>query len=246
MLARDLRQALDPVLFAVERLELDPDPVQAALLRARAHRSLVNCTRQWGKTTTTATGALHEGEYVAGSKTIILSPTQRQSSLLLSRVEELAERAKIRTRSLGGEDPGLTLGSGILIALPGSEATTRGFSGCTWLIIDEAARVPDVLWYSARAYLATTNGRVSLLSTPFGKRGFFWQEHDSGRWRVTRVPATECPRISAEFLVEQRASMPDAWFRQEYLCEFTSVDDGVFDHDLVLASISDEVKPLCL
>jgi len=246
VLSRDLLQALDPVRFCSERLQLSLDAVQARLLRRRSHRSLLNCTRQWGKSTTTAIAALHEGAYAAGSKTIVLSPTQRQSSLLLAKVSELAEAAGIAARRLAGEDPGLQLPAGVLIALPGAEATTRGFAACTWLIIDEAARVPDALFYSARAYLATTNGRLSLLSTPFGKRGFFYNEHESGRWDVTRVPATECPRISPEFLAEQRASMPEAWFRQEYLCEFTSLEDGVFDHDLVLSAISDDVEPLCL
>jgi hypothetical protein len=246
MLGRDLRHSLDPVLFAGERLGLELDPVQARLLRVHPHRSLVNCSRQWGKSTVTATGALHEGTFVFASKTIILSPSQRQSSLLLAKVEELAELAKVAAKPLGGEDPGLRLPAGVVIALPGQEATTRGFDRCTWLVIDEAARVPDSLWFAARAYLATTNGRMSLLSTPFGKRGFFFHEHESGRWDVTRVPATECPRISAEFLAEQRESMPDSWFRQEYMCEFTSVEDGVFDHDLVLQSLSSEVEPLWL
>jgi len=246
MLARDLRQALDPVAFCRDRLQLELDPQQARLVRARAHRALVNCTRQWGKSTTTAIAALHEGAYRPGSKTIVLSPTQRQSSLLLAKVQVFAERAKIAAKPLGGEDPGLRLPAGVLVALPGSEATTRGFDACTWLILDEAARVPDALFYSARACIATTNGRMSLLSTPFGKRGFFWKEYESGRWEVTSVPATECPRISAEFLAEQRASMPESWFRQEYLCEFTSVDEGVFDHDLVLDALSSEVEPLCL
>lgn len=245
-LAGDLRASLDPVYFARERLSLTLDPMQAALLRKRSRRSLLNCTRQWGKSTTTAATALHEGAYVPRSKTIILSPTQRQSSLLLNKVQEFAELAKIHVKPLGGEDPGLRLPAGVLIALPGAEATTRGFDACTWLVIDEASRVADALFYSARAFLATTNGRISLLSTPFGQRGFFYKEHESGRWDVLKVPATDCPRISAEFLEEQRASMPEAWFRQEYLCEFTSVEDGVFDHDLVLQSISSELEPLCL
>lgn len=242
----DLRYALDPVLFARERLGLELDGWQRELLRRRGLRELVNVTRQGGKSTSTAAAVLHECSYVPRSKVIVISPSQRQSSLLLSSVAEFADRAKIRTRPHSGEDPGLLLPSGQFIALPGLEATTRGFSGCTWLVVDEAARVADGLFYSARAYLATTNGRTWLLSTPFGKRGFFYTEHESGRWRVTRVPATACPRISAEFLAEQRASLPDAWFRQEYLCEFTSVEHGVFDHDLVLESLSPEVEPLCL
>lgn len=246
MLAIDLRHALDPVAFCSERLQIAPDVWQARLLRDRGLRELVNVSRQGGKSSTTAAAALHEGTYGERSKTVIISPSQRQSSLLLASVSEFAERAKIRTKPRPGEDPGLLLPAGELIALPGAEATTRGLSGCTWLIVDEAARVPDSLFYSARAYLATTNGRTWLLSTPFGKRGFFHAEHESGRWRVTRVLGTECPRISAEFLDEQRASLPDAWFRQEYLCEFTSVEHGLFDHDLVLQSVSSEVEPLCL
>lgn len=246
MLASDLRCALDPVRFCGDRLHLEMDAWQADLLRRRGLRELLNVTRQGGKSTSTAAAALHEGAYVPRSKTIVISPSQRQSSLLLASVCEFAERAKIRTRPHPGEDPGLLLPAGELVALPGAEATTRGLAGCTWLIVDEAARVPDALFYSARAYLATTNGRTWLLSTPFGKRGFFFSEHESGRWRVTRVPATACPRISAEFLEEQRASLPDAWFRQEYLCEFTSVEHGVFDHDLVLESVTPEVEPLCL
>lgn len=60
------------------------------------------------------------------------------------------------------------------------------------------------------------------------------------------MPATKCPRIAASFLEEQRASLPAAWFRQEYLCEFTSVEEAIFDHDLVLEAITPEVEPLCL
>ncbi|MGH9584642.1 MAG: terminase large subunit domain-containing protein [Bryobacteraceae bacterium] len=246
MLSADLRSALDPVHFCGERLQLALDPWQCALLRRRGLRELVNVTRQGGKSTCTAAAVLHECCFVPGSKTIVISPSQRQSDLLLERVKELAERARLPVRPLGGEGSGLTAPSGTFVALPASEATTRGFSGCTWLIVDEAARVPDALFHSSRAYLATTNGRTWLLSTPFGRRGFFHREHESGRWRITKIPAVECPRISPEFLAEQQLSLPAAWFRQEYECEFTSVEDGLFDHDLVLQAVTSEVEPLCL
>ena len=246
MLANDLRCALDPVVFASERLGLELDSWQRDLLRRRGLRELVNVTRQGGKSTSTAAGVVHEGAYVERSKTIVVSPSQRQSSLLLQTVAELAERAKVATRPHPGEDPGFVFPCGEFLALPGSEATTRGFSGCTWLIIDEAARVPDALYFSARAYLATTNGRAWLLSTPFGKRGFFYAEHEAGRFRVTRVTAAMCPRISAEFIEDQLASLPQSWFLQEYFCEFTSLDHAMFDHDMVLSSVDPGLEPLCL
>lgn len=243
----DLRHALDPVAFARERLGVDPDPLQASLLRSRAHRSLLNCCRQWGKSTMAGVGALHEGTYSAHSKTVVLSPTQRQSSLLLATVAELAERARVAARPLKGEDPGLELPSGVVVALPGSEATTRGFARVTWLIVDEAARVPDALWRSAQAYLATTDGRISLMSTPFGKRGFYHEEASRpGRWEITRVTAAECPRISAAFLEEQRATLPASWFAQEYCCEFVEVEESMFTHGLVLGAMRADVEELVL
>jgi len=246
MLERDLAYALDPVLWAREKLRLVLDPVQADLLARRGHRELLNCARQWGKSTVIAAGVLHECSYRLGSCVVVMSPTARQSGLLLAKIAAFAERAGIESSPLAGEDPGLRFPCGDVVALPGKEATTRGFAGVTWLVIDEAAQVANGLYHSARAYLATTNGRVSLLSTPFGRRGFFYDEHEAGRYRVTRVAAQDCPRISAEFLAEQRVSMPDWFFRQEFCCEFTATDDAIFNHDLVLASISDEVMPLCL
>ncbi len=246
MLARDLRQALDPVAFFRESLRMDPDRHQAAILRGRGYRDALNCTRKWGKTTTVGGAALHEGNYVAGSKIVVIAPSSRQSSILLGKVEELADVARVRVSKRPGDDPGLLLPLGELIALPGSEATIRGLEGTTWLIVDEAARVPDAVYYAARPFLANTNGRISLMSTPFGKRGFFYSEVHSGRFDVTCVPATECPRISPQFLADERLTLPDSWFRQEYLCEFTSVQHAMFDHDLVLKSLAPELQPLCL
>lgn len=71
------------------------------------------------------------------------------------------------------------------------------------------------------------------MSTPRGKRGFSYDEWVNGgeRWRRFTVPATECARIRPEFLEEERATMGERWFRQEYLCEFTDVENSLFDRD---------------
>jgi hypothetical protein len=60
-----------------------------------------------------------------------------------------------------------------IISLPGDEATVRTYSNVQLIVIDEASRVPDDLYYSVRPMLATSNGRLVCLSTPRGKRGFF-------------------------------------------------------------------------
>ena len=84
-----------------------------------------------------------------------------------------------------------------------------------------------------------------MLSTPYGKRGVFYREWSSGkRWTRLKVTAPECPRISPEFLAEERETLGDRWFRQEYLCEFLDTDTSVFAPELVEACLTDDVRPL--
>ena len=60
MLGLNLAAALDPDLFAREFLSFQPDPWQTKLLRWSGRRMLLNCSRQSGKSTSTAILALHE------------------------------------------------------------------------------------------------------------------------------------------------------------------------------------------
>ena len=133
-----------------------------------------------------------------------------------------------------------------IVSLPGKEGTIRGFSGADLIIEDEAARVPDELYIAVRPMLAVSGGRIILMSTPFGKRGHFFREWTEGgdSWERIMITARECPRISPEFLEEEKAAMGDWWFRQEYLCEFVETVDQVFNYDLVQAAIDDDIEPL--
>jgi hypothetical protein len=114
------------------------------------------------------------------------------------------------------------------------------------LVIDEAARVSDGMYKSVRPMLAVGGGALWLLSTPYGRRGFFWEEWSRGgeRWKRVMAPATECARISAEFLEEEREALGERWFRQEYLCEFVEVEGGCFEPGLIEAAFREEVEPL--
>ena len=96
--------------------------------------------------------------------------------------------------------------------------------------------------------LAVGNGDLWLMSTPYGKRGFFhdcW-EHGAEAWMRVAVRATDCPRISKEFLEEERNAMGPAWFEQEYLCEFIDEGPQMFGRGLVEAALDDSVEPLCI
>jgi hypothetical protein len=84
-----------------------------------------------------------------------------------------------------------------------------------------------------------------MLSTPYGKRGVFFEEWTGGiGWERYEVPAAEVPRISGTFLEEEQAALPAWVYRQEYECSFEEVEDQIFSFDLVQAAVTDEVTPL--
>lgn len=241
-LDNDFLEALDPVAFA-RKAGIEPDPWQADVLRSDARRILLNCSRQSGKSTTCATIGLHRALYVPGSLVLLLSPSLRQSSELFRTLARLYTRMGETIPPKAESALRLELKNGSrIISLPASEATVRGYSAVDLLVIDEASRVPDDLYASVRPMLAVSDGRLIALSTPYGKRGW-WSDawHDGGpRWERVRITATECPRISPAFLQEERESLGDWWYRQEYGCEFIDADTQAFRSEDVEAAASKE------
>jgi hypothetical protein len=134
--------------------------------------------------------------------------------------------------------------------LPGSEKTIRGFSGVGLLLVDEASRVADELYFAVRPMLAVSGGALMMLTTPYGKRGVFYEEWtrepaaSSDSWERYEVPASQCPRIPAEFLEEERQTLPSWVYRQEYECSFEETEDQVFTTDVIERAVSSEVTPL--
>ncbi len=244
-LASDLRSALDRASFA-ERLGLAPDRWQEDLLRSSASRVLLNCSRQSGKSTISAIVALHRALYHPGSLVLCLAPALRQSQELFGKVAGFYRDLGRPVPPQGERKLSLELENGSrIVTLPGSEKTIRGFSGASLLLVDEAARVEDGLYYAVRPMLAVSGGSLMMMSTPFGKRGVFFEEWTGGGdWERYEVSASECPRIPAGFLEEERRTLPRRVYRQEYENSFEETEDQVFSHEDVQAAISDEVTPL--
>src|SRR5262245_26817197 len=213
-IAADLALALDPVRMA-ERVGIRPDPWQADLLRSGGRQLILNCARQSGKSTVSSLLVLHEALYRPPALVLLLSPSLRQSSELFRKVKDnlraigdaaspVAEESALRVEFANGSR---------IVCLPGKEGTIRGFSGVGLLVVDEASRVPDALYYSIRPMLAVSGGRIVLLSTPFGRRGFFFKEWAEGAdaWHRTSVTADGCPRIPRAWLAAERRAIGEWW-----------------------------------
>jgi hypothetical protein len=242
-LASDLARALDSVRLG-EQAGIVPDDWQASVLRSGAPRVLLLCSRQAGKSTITSILAVHTALYEPGALVLLLSPTLRESG-------ELFKKAAGVYQALGRPVPSdsesalqLELENGSrIVSLPGKEGTIRGFSGVRLLAIDEAAWVPDDLYLAVRPMLAVSQGRLIALSTPHGTRGWFYEAwRGQEPWERYEVPATRCPRISSQFLDEERRNMGEWWFDQEYMCRFLDAESQAFRREDVDMAFREDVE----
>jgi hypothetical protein len=247
MMAADLARHLDPVLLGAD-CGLVLDPWQAKLMRERPRRSLLLCSRQSGKSTVTALMALWTAIFEAPALVVLFSPSQRQSAELFRTVMQfhakLEGAPKLNAESVLKAE--MENGSRIL-ALPGTEKTIRGYAKADLVVIDEAARVEDELIVAVRPMLAVSEGggRLIALTTPAGKRGWFYDSWTGAeQWTRVRVTAEDCPRISKEFLAEELRELGKQRFSEEYGLEFLDPDESVFSTAIIDAAFTDEVKPL--
>lgn len=227
-LARDLLRALDPVELCAA-LSMSPDEWQERALRSRHPRQLFNCCRQSGKSTVASILSVHQAVTVPNSTVLLVSAGLRQSLEIAQKVRHLWQALSLV--KTGDNQTMLTGENGSrIISLPASEATVRGYT-CDLLVIDEASRVDDQMYYATRPMLATRpDARLIAMSTPAGARGW-WHEawsNEGNIWERYEVPASSVSRISAQFLAEERASLGSYVYSQEYQCQFVAQDDQIF------------------
>ena len=178
---------------------------------------------------------------------LVASPSERQSAEFLRKVAPMVRKLGIKVRGDGDNAISILMPNGSrIVGLPGTETTTRGFSAVSLLLIDEAARVPDDLYQGLRPTIGVGGGDLWLMSTPCGQRGFFYEAWVNGgdEWFRVSATATECSRISKSFVEEERREKTSDWFAQEYMCEFTTNEEMLFDREMVEAAFDDSLGEL--
>ena len=246
-IALDLAMRLDPSVMA-QHAGITLDPWQARMVQSQAQRQLLNCSRQSGKSTVAGVLATHTVTYEPNALVLLLSPSLRQSQELFRKCLDVY-RALDRPVAPESESAlRLELENGSrIVSLPGKEGTIRGLSGVKLILIDEASRLPDEVYMAVRPMLAVSGGKLVELSTPFGTRGFYWEDcKERATWDYYEIPATMCPRITPEFLEEERQRIGDWWFQQEYMCKFMDAQTAAFRSEDIERIMSQDIETWAL
>lgn len=239
-------------LSAVELFERaigEPDAWQVELLESDARQAILNCGRQSGKSTTLSVLAVDTMMRRRNALVLVTSGSMRQSKELLRSLRAVHATLDQGARAVRPDSTvRLQLSNGArAIALPSSAATVRGWAKASMVICDESAYQNDALYRAMRPMLAVSGGKIILASTPFGKRGFFYEAwQSSAEWLKIAIAAEQNPRISPAFLAEERMSMGDAWYSQEYQCAFLENLFAVFSYESVMGALTDDIIPLSM
>lgn len=219
-------------------------------LEVLAHKGNITLRsgRQVGKSEVISQKAYDFATENAGTTTLIIAASQRQSSLLFEKVRVLFDMKEQEGESIYYEKPTLTkilLKNGSKIySLPAGRTGyfIRGFT-IDLLIADEAAYIPETVWLAVTPMLAVSQklrqfGWTILLSTPFGKGGYYFNSFTDPDFKAFHVSSEDCPRIPKDFLKKEKQRMTKAEYRQEYLGEFTDEWNQFFSTDLIKRSMT--------
>ncbi len=229
------------------------DPYQKHLTRDPSRNRAINKSKKTGISTTIAGESIHKAYTRSGNQIVFVSTGQRIAEELLGKWYDMigtlpdALQVKFKTRNM--QVAALPNGARIM-SLPSSEpANIRGFGMRgpeTDVYLDEFAFVANDkdLWIVVRDFLII-GGRITLNSTPRGKRGKYYEIVDPLQvvyrglapkfdtiWSYHEIPYWQCPRLMGQekFL---REGMTEIDFKQEYCTEFIDESLSFFPYELI-------------
>jgi phage FluMu gp28-like protein len=228
-----------------------PHPSQRKWLLADAKTKVAACGRRWGKTEAAAIDAATFAIACPGSVQMIVAPTSDQSKLIFDGIERLMMGSGITrnlTRITRTPYPRMSIGRSLVMARTADEdgRNLRGHSADR-VIVDEAAYVRDcVIQEVISPMLADKNGRLVMVSTPFGKNHFYRTFVRGNRKQATgnsgdcasfTFPSGTNPHISAEYVERQRGEISTRQFAVEYEAQFLDDVGSVFPWEDINAAV---------
>lgn len=223
------------------------DPWQKDVLDAKDN-IVVRSGRQAGKSSVIAIKA---GEYAiknAKSQTLVISAVERQAYLLFEKILTYINARYPKWVKMGRDRPTksqIRLKNGSIIRCLPTGLTGHGIRGYTinLLIADEAAFIPEEVWTAVTPMIAITRGKMILLSTPFGREGYFYRCFSDDTFTQFHVSSEDCPRADMNFLKQEKKRMTKLQYAQEYLGMFVDELRQWFSDELIKKVMSLERNP---
>jgi len=246
----------DPVTWLIKNAGWGPFPYEAEILQDHNLRiRVIHKSRQIGITTTISHEAAWKAATTPNRLILIVSPSLRQSKVPMDRIHALVDtipELDHQTIRKNSTEIAFRNGSRIL-SLPNNPDRLRAYTA-TDIYLDEAAHFlnDEPVMRVIQPMLIATQGPLTIISTPFGKRGLFWdyyqrianmQTLDATVKVYDLCPSTISPIINTTDLEREKQMLTDLEFRQEYLGEFIEEVDVYFPIDLITPCVNPALEP---
>ena len=198
----------------------------------------VNSSRQKGKSYMISNLLLYFAINFAKTNNYCVSPTLKQSKAIYRVImDAIGNSGVVKTKN--ATDLTITLINNSTINFKSAEQrdALRGFTA-DFLCIDEAAFIPDEIFYLILPWTDAKKAPILMTSTPFVKGGFFFNYFNYGlehshntttiNWSDPKYKESIEKILPPEKLEEYRQVLPSNVFKTEYLGEFLDDDGAVF------------------
>jgi len=232
--AEDTARPQSTSAWAKEKLGFEASPRQAEVLDVDARYLMLCCNRQWGKTTVIALKSLRHALLKPGVSICVISRTKEQAALLIEKVSDAAVYLGLPIRRVLGQRHSFRFPNGSQIVAVAHNADTSAGRTAHILVVDEAARVSDKVFFSVSRFITRTNGAIWLLSTPNRQFGFFynhWHDKDP-RWTRIFSNVRDCPDIDPDYLALQKSIDPHG-YQTDFECQFLQPPEYLVSRELL-------------
>jgi len=238
------RLVTSPSYFVEEFIGIEPFDYQKEFLDNPSNRKLFVAGRRVGKSRSASWKALWYAITHTEAEVLLTAKTQRQSMELFRQIKSEIRQSEAENHEWGIQretrtEVNFSNGSRIVCLPLGRDGSNiRGY-GADLLIVDEAAYVPEEIFQEVlMPFLAVGENKFVMISTPRGKRGFFWKRYDGAqrdenRYFVQQVPTMRNPKVSQEWIEQQRKNLTPMQFKREIKGEFDENADAYFTEEEV-------------
>jgi hypothetical protein len=232
------------VLTFAKSVGFTPEAWQAEFLQCEDPQVILNCHRSAGKSAVVSVLALHRMVTIPNYEILVLSRNDAAAMELSYNLKRTLMQIEPKPQVLDMNKHQIVLGNGSRLTVsPCTEP--RGYH-VNMMIEDEASYVPHEVYMAARPVVVAKKGRYLMLSTPKGKVGHFYDVWSSQpNWRKIKATWKDTKRYTPEQLARierDKVEMGDAWFNQEWNCEFLEATGQLIAEVHIEKAFAEEVK----